>query len=139
MDAGRGRLTQLFSGAYSYWHCDALLLIPHHGHVLLLPTAGGISPQKGSPTHPARLLLSLGRNVDELLRVFDGLQTADANGVATPANLEEEAGGCGRLSVEINKCEVCGTVLTVPFFCEKSYSQRNATTGSTRVARRAGT
>lgn len=86
MDAGRGRLTQLFSGAYSYWHCDALLLIPHHGHVLLLPTAGGISPQKGSPTHPARLLLSLGRNVDELLRVFDGLQTADANGVATPAN-----------------------------------------------------
>ena len=86
MDAGRGRLTQLVSGAYSYWHCDALLLIPHHGHVLLLPTAGGISPQKGSPTHPARLLLSLGRNVDELLRVFDGLQTADANGVATPAN-----------------------------------------------------
>lgn len=86
MDAGRGRLTQLFSGAYSYWHCDALLLIPHHGHVLLLPTAGGISPQKGSPTHPARLLLSLGRNVDEMLRVFDGLQTADANGVATPAN-----------------------------------------------------
>jgi len=30
--------------------------------------------------------LSLGRNVDELLRVFDALQTADANGVATPAN-----------------------------------------------------
>ncbi|MGE5726260.1 MAG: hypothetical protein ACM34G_13850 [Acidobacteriota bacterium] len=53
---------------------------------MLLPTAGGISPQKGSPTHPARLLLSLGRNVDEMLRVFDGLQTADANGVATPAN-----------------------------------------------------
>ena len=30
--------------------------------------------------------LSLGRNVDELLRVFDALQTADANAVATPAN-----------------------------------------------------
>jgi peroxiredoxin 2/4 len=30
--------------------------------------------------------LSLGRNVDELLRVFEALQTADANGVATPAN-----------------------------------------------------
>ena len=30
--------------------------------------------------------LSLGRNVDELLRVFDALQTTDANGVSTPAN-----------------------------------------------------
>jgi peroxiredoxin (alkyl hydroperoxide reductase subunit C) len=30
--------------------------------------------------------LSLGRNVDELLRVVDALQTADANGVSTPAN-----------------------------------------------------
>ncbi len=30
--------------------------------------------------------LSLGRNVDELLRVFEALQTADANTVATPAN-----------------------------------------------------
>lgn len=30
--------------------------------------------------------LSLGRNVDELLRVFDALQTADANACATPAN-----------------------------------------------------
>ena len=30
--------------------------------------------------------LSLGRNVDELLRVVDALQTADANAVATPAN-----------------------------------------------------
>ena len=30
--------------------------------------------------------LSLGRNIDELLRVFEALQTADANGVATPAN-----------------------------------------------------
>lgn len=30
--------------------------------------------------------LSLGRNVDELLRVFDALQTADAHACATPAN-----------------------------------------------------
>ena len=30
--------------------------------------------------------LSLGRNVDELIRVFDALQTADANAVSTPAN-----------------------------------------------------
>jgi len=30
--------------------------------------------------------LSLGRNMDEVLRVIDALQTATANGVATPAN-----------------------------------------------------
>ncbi len=30
--------------------------------------------------------LSLGRNVDEILRVFDALQTADQNACATPAN-----------------------------------------------------
>ena len=30
--------------------------------------------------------LSLGRNIVEILRVFDGLQTADANACATPAN-----------------------------------------------------
>jgi peroxiredoxin (alkyl hydroperoxide reductase subunit C) len=30
--------------------------------------------------------LSLGRNVDELVRVFDALQTADSNACATPAN-----------------------------------------------------
>ena len=30
--------------------------------------------------------MSCGRNVDELLRVLDALQTADANSVATPAN-----------------------------------------------------
>ncbi len=30
--------------------------------------------------------LSLGRNIDELLRVFDALQTADANACATPAD-----------------------------------------------------
>ena len=30
--------------------------------------------------------LSLGRNIDELLRVVDALQTADANACATPAN-----------------------------------------------------
>ena len=30
--------------------------------------------------------LSLGRNVDEILRVFDALQTAEANACATPAN-----------------------------------------------------
>ena len=30
--------------------------------------------------------MQLGRNVDELLRVFEGLQTADANGVSCPAN-----------------------------------------------------
>jgi peroxiredoxin (alkyl hydroperoxide reductase subunit C) len=30
--------------------------------------------------------LSLGRNIDELLRAIDGLQTADANACATPAN-----------------------------------------------------
>src|SRR5256714_14755665 len=29
---------------------------------------------------------SLGRNVDEILRVFEALQTADANACATPAN-----------------------------------------------------
>jgi peroxiredoxin (alkyl hydroperoxide reductase subunit C) len=30
--------------------------------------------------------LSLGRNIDEILRVFDALQTAEANAVSTPAN-----------------------------------------------------
>jgi peroxiredoxin (alkyl hydroperoxide reductase subunit C) len=30
--------------------------------------------------------LNFGRNFDEILRVIDGLQTADANGVACPAN-----------------------------------------------------
>ena len=30
--------------------------------------------------------MSCGRNIDELLRVLDALQTADANSVATPAN-----------------------------------------------------
>jgi peroxiredoxin (alkyl hydroperoxide reductase subunit C) len=30
--------------------------------------------------------MSLGRNVDELLRAIDALQTSDANGVSTPAN-----------------------------------------------------
>jgi peroxiredoxin (alkyl hydroperoxide reductase subunit C) len=30
--------------------------------------------------------LSLGRNIDELVRVIDALQTADANACATPAN-----------------------------------------------------
>jgi peroxiredoxin (alkyl hydroperoxide reductase subunit C) len=30
--------------------------------------------------------LSLGRNIEEILRVFDALQTADANACATPAN-----------------------------------------------------
>jgi peroxiredoxin (alkyl hydroperoxide reductase subunit C) len=30
--------------------------------------------------------MSLGRNIDEVLRVIDGLQTADANACATPAN-----------------------------------------------------
>ena len=30
--------------------------------------------------------LSLGRNIDEILRVFDALQTAEANACATPAN-----------------------------------------------------
>jgi peroxiredoxin (alkyl hydroperoxide reductase subunit C) len=30
--------------------------------------------------------MSLGRNADELLRMFDALQTADANACATPAN-----------------------------------------------------
>ena len=29
---------------------------------------------------------SLGRNVDELIRIFEALQTADANACATPAN-----------------------------------------------------
>lgn len=30
--------------------------------------------------------LSLGRNIDEIIRVFDALQTADGNACATPAN-----------------------------------------------------
>jgi peroxiredoxin (alkyl hydroperoxide reductase subunit C) len=30
--------------------------------------------------------MSLGRNIEEILRVIDGLQTADANACATPAN-----------------------------------------------------
>jgi peroxiredoxin (alkyl hydroperoxide reductase subunit C) len=30
--------------------------------------------------------MSLGRNIDEILRVLDGLQTADTNACATPAN-----------------------------------------------------
>src|SRR5215469_13202521 len=32
--------------------------------------------------------LSLGRNIAEIVRVFDALQTADANAVSTPANWE---------------------------------------------------
>jgi peroxiredoxin 2/4 len=28
----------------------------------------------------------LGRNVDELVRIFEGLQTIDGNGVSVPAN-----------------------------------------------------
>ena len=42
------------------------------------------------PKHTIRALLyyplSLGRNVDELLRAVDAMQTADANACATPAN-----------------------------------------------------
>jgi peroxiredoxin (alkyl hydroperoxide reductase subunit C) len=30
--------------------------------------------------------MSLGRNIDEVLRVIDGLQTADRHGCVTPAN-----------------------------------------------------
>jgi peroxiredoxin (alkyl hydroperoxide reductase subunit C) len=30
--------------------------------------------------------LSLGRNIDEIVRVFDALQTAEANAVSIPAN-----------------------------------------------------
>ncbi|HEX8181481.1 MAG TPA: peroxiredoxin, partial [Pyrinomonadaceae bacterium] len=30
--------------------------------------------------------MSLGRNIDEILRAIDGLQTADTNACATPAN-----------------------------------------------------
>jgi len=30
--------------------------------------------------------MSLGRNIDEILRVIDALQTADQNACATPAN-----------------------------------------------------
>jgi peroxiredoxin (alkyl hydroperoxide reductase subunit C) len=30
--------------------------------------------------------MQLGRNVDELLRIFQGLQTSDANGVSCPVN-----------------------------------------------------
>jgi peroxiredoxin (alkyl hydroperoxide reductase subunit C) len=30
--------------------------------------------------------MQLGRNVDELLRIFDALQTSDKNGVSTPAD-----------------------------------------------------
>jgi peroxiredoxin (alkyl hydroperoxide reductase subunit C) len=33
--------------------------------------------------------MSLGRNIDEILRVVDGLQTADANACATPANWQK--------------------------------------------------
>lgn len=42
------------------------------------------------PTGKIRALMyypmQLGRNVDELLRIFEGLQTSDANGVSCPAN-----------------------------------------------------
>lgn len=42
------------------------------------------------PKQNVRALLyypqSLGRNIDEIVRVFDALQTADANAVSTPAN-----------------------------------------------------
>jgi peroxiredoxin (alkyl hydroperoxide reductase subunit C) len=42
------------------------------------------------PKHTIRALLyyplSLGRNIDELLRAVDAMQTADANACATPAN-----------------------------------------------------
>jgi len=32
--------------------------------------------------------LQVGRNMDEILRIVDALQTVDKNGVATPANWE---------------------------------------------------
>jgi peroxiredoxin (alkyl hydroperoxide reductase subunit C) len=30
--------------------------------------------------------MQLGRNIDELVRIFEGLQTVDKNGVSVPAN-----------------------------------------------------
>ncbi|MDT5294871.1 MAG: peroxiredoxin 2/4, partial [Acidobacteriota bacterium] len=45
------------------------------------------------PTQKVRALIyypmSLGRNVDEVLRALDGLQTADQNACATPANWQK--------------------------------------------------
>ena len=69
--------------------------------------------------------LSLGRNFDELLRVVKGLQTADAFGVATPADwrpgervIVPPAGSCGTAKERMAGAEE-GVECVDWFFCTK--------------------
>jgi peroxiredoxin 2/4 len=69
--------------------------------------------------------LSLGRNFDELLRVLEGLQTADAFGVALPADwrpgddvIVPPAGSCGQAKDRMEGKE-SGVTCHDWFFCTK--------------------
>ena len=71
-------LDQKVAGAYGMVH-EAVSDTATVRAVFFIDPKGNIRAQLYYP-------LSLGRNIDEIVRVFDALQTADANGVATPAN-----------------------------------------------------
>jgi len=69
--------------------------------------------------------LSMGRNFDELLRVLQALQTADAFGVATPADwrpgddvIVPTAGSCGVAKERMDGKEA-GVTCHDWFFCTK--------------------
>lgn len=73
--------------------------------------------------------LSLGRNFDELLRVIQGLQTADAFAVATPADwrpgepvIVPTAGSCG-VAKERMESEEEGVNCVDWFFCTKEIAE----------------
>lgn len=73
--------------------------------------------------------LSLGRNFDELLRVVQGLQTADAFAVATPADwrpgepvIVPTAGSCG-VAKERMEGQEEGVTCVDWFFCTKEISE----------------
>jgi peroxiredoxin (alkyl hydroperoxide reductase subunit C) len=73
--------------------------------------------------------LSLGRNFDELLRILEALQTADAFSVATPADwrpgddvIVPPAGSCG---VAKERMESKGDIKCYDwFFCTKKLSRK---------------
>jgi peroxiredoxin (alkyl hydroperoxide reductase subunit C) len=73
--------------------------------------------------------LSLGRNFDELLRIVKALQTADAFGVATPADwrpgepvIIPPAGSCGTAQDRMDGAEE-GVECVDWFFCTKELSE----------------
>jgi len=73
--------------------------------------------------------LSLGRNFDELLRIVKGLQTADAFGVATPADwrpgervIVPPAGSCGTAKDRMDGAEE-GVECIDWFFCTKEITE----------------